>query len=120
MGKIRKWKNVAGSVGIYNTLISTPTDKLSDDVMNVIKSSVGENFDCNDIHIEVKFTSSGYEDEGVYSGPWEFSYPAEGSDEREMICVELYVNNQDIDLTEEMQSEIFELFYDEVKQKELS
>jgi len=45
--------------------------------------------------VTIGFLSSGYYDPGVYSGPWEDSYPEEGDDERIMESVSISIECRD-------------------------
>jgi hypothetical protein len=95
--RIQKWSNVMGSVAL-----SLDGLELSREAWNALEPFRTEDRDeC----LEVEFTSSGYYDPGVTSGPVDRCYPPEGDDEREIESMQLE--------GEELPSEVVDILQEE-------
>ena len=132
----KEWKNIEGSIyiecGFVNgKLIDSHTDQeLPQSLINELK----ENFEINELNdyfeVEIPFTSSGFSDSGKLYGPPEKCYPPEYNDERlldencivtfyYLIDKEMGWQKDFINLSKEVSEELFELYYDEIMEKEL-
>ena len=72
------------------------------------------------IELVIEFESDGYYDAGRVSGPPEDCYPPEGDDERTLSEAYLSISpKEQIELPVEVQQELFDYFYEEIKEVEI-
>jgi len=95
-----------------------PKDILS--AISKVAKDNGVTKEIEGMEIKINFLSTGYYDEGKYTGPWEDCYPEEKEDERTPECAILYINTIDnIELDKALGELIFDLNEDEIAEIEL-
>jgi hypothetical protein len=67
----------------------------------------------------IEFTSTGYHDSGVTSGPPERCYPPEGDDEREVDSVYILKSNGERIPLNDVAGEIEAIFLDDIQEEEI-
>lgn len=140
MPTIKKWRNVRGTLvlecGLYPDGVWATEQRQYKNgewivtrkaIPEIVVQELKELFPSDDymeysFEMEICFTSSGYYDPGVLSGPPERCYPPEGDDERlldEEVIVSFIGEEKTKRLSQKASEELFETFIDEIQEQEL-
>lgn len=116
----RSWKNLEGTFAVEIQLLANletgghhvqDIDGFRELPADLVSYFVG----TNDLELVITFLSSGYYDPGIYSGPMDGSYPAEGDDERVLDSVVI----GDRELPKDLAEKIFDLYQEEIDAVEI-
>jgi len=121
MGRGYSWKNV-GIIVYLDNEVEVLGQELVDKLIKFAEESGNKRW-CEDWPIILNVKSSGYYDEGKYTGPWEDSYPEEGDDEREFVSMTFDMcdgKGTEIEVPNALGEEVFEkVFESHVMEAEL-
>lgn len=115
------WSNVAGQFSIEICLIDRKMQDINDKELPTLQP-MSLYFDSEEDTAEliIDFRSSGFEDPGsMYGGPDNLGYPPEGEDERLIELAYLKLNDVELQLTNEQQETLFDIYENEINDVEL-
>ena len=117
MGRSQRWINVSGVLSV-NVEIGDDGHvwDLDGDWELPMLDGLLDDLESGPSDLAIEFSSSGYYDPGVCSGPVERCYPPEGIDERTLDCVTLDGQM----LPAPMQREIFEMYLEQIAKVQIA